>query len=115
MLAVCLSVLGEQSDKDLFLEFFSRYEKKLYHVALSILQDPTLAEDAVQEAFLRVARHFKTFKKIFEKKLSGNRTLGRYHSEERFHRHSAQAGQGGRLSGGMGPALPGGGGGGNGL
>ena len=67
MLAICLSMLDEQSDKELFTTFFTKYETRLYHVALHILRDPALAEDAAQEAFLRVAKHFAAFKKIFEK------------------------------------------------
>ena len=67
MLMVCLSMLDSWDKKTLFLEFFARYEIKLYQVALNILGDPALAEDATQETFLRVARNFSTFQKIFEK------------------------------------------------
>ena len=34
------------------------YRQRLYYVAVQILHDPMLAEDAVQDAFLRVRDHF---------------------------------------------------------
>ena len=36
---------------------YSRYEQKMYRVAYSILHDESLAEDAVQDAFLKLIRH----------------------------------------------------------
>ena len=42
-------------------ECYSLYEQKMYRVALSILRNPTAAEDAVQDAFLKLMRSKKTF------------------------------------------------------
>ena len=35
---------------------YKLYEQKMYQVALSILRDPGLAEDAVQEAFMKLMK-----------------------------------------------------------
>ena len=42
---------------------YELYEQKMFRVALSVLQDETLAEDAVQEAFLQLIRHKVHFAK----------------------------------------------------
>lgn len=39
------------SDVDKIIETFNLYEKKMYHIAYSILNDTYLAEDAVMDAF----------------------------------------------------------------
>lgn len=67
MLEICLLLIDGENEKALFREFYGRYEKKLYAVALNILHSPSLAEEAESEAFLRVARHFETFLKIYRK------------------------------------------------
>ena len=67
MLAIYLSLIDGGDNKALFTEFHRRYEKKLYAVALHILHSPALAEEAVSEAFLRVANHFEKFLEIFQK------------------------------------------------
>lgn len=36
---------------------YQLYEQKMYQIAYSILRDPQLAEDAVQDAFLKLMRH----------------------------------------------------------
>ena len=36
---------------------YELYEKKMYHVAYSVLHDEGLAEDAVQEAFIKLMKH----------------------------------------------------------
>ena len=36
---------------------YELYEQKMFRVALSVLHDETLAEDAVQEAFLQLIKH----------------------------------------------------------
>jgi len=36
---------------------YELYEQKMFRVALAILRDETLAEDAVQDAFLKLIRH----------------------------------------------------------
>ena len=41
---------------------YELYEQKMYRVALSVLHDETLAEDAVQDAFLQLIRHKVFFK-----------------------------------------------------
>src|ERR1700689_3964549 len=41
-----------------------QYAATLYRVAFSVLRNPTDAEDAVQEAFLRVLRHRDTLDEI---------------------------------------------------
>ena len=40
---------------------YDRYGKRAYAVALRVLRDPTLAEDAVQDAFLAVWRRAATY------------------------------------------------------
>ena len=42
---------------------YELYEQKMFRVALSVLHDETLAEDAVQEAFLQLIRHKVYFAK----------------------------------------------------
>ena len=42
---------------------YELYEQKMFRVALAILRDETLAEDAVQDAFLQLIRHKVYFKK----------------------------------------------------
>jgi RNA polymerase sigma-70 factor (ECF subfamily) len=42
---------------------YGLYEQKMFRVALSVLHDETLAEDAVQEAFLQLIRHKVYFAK----------------------------------------------------
>ena len=42
---------------------YGLYEQKMFRVALSVLHDETLAEDAVQEAFLQRIRHKVSFAK----------------------------------------------------
>ena len=41
---------------------YELYEQKMFRVALSVLHDETLAEDAVQDAFLQLIRHEVFFK-----------------------------------------------------
>ena len=67
MLMFYLSLLEGDDNKALFTAFYTRYRARLYAVALNILKDPALAEDAVHEAFLRVINHFEEFKIIFQK------------------------------------------------
>lgn len=66
MLAVCLSLLEDESDRVLMARIYEKYERRLYAVALGILHSPSLAEDAVGDAFVSMARHFPQTKKFFQ-------------------------------------------------
>ena len=50
---------GEQSA---FRELVTRYEAKVYHLALKMLRDEQDAEDVLQETFINVYRHLDTFR-----------------------------------------------------
>ena len=67
MLSLCLALIQDDWEKELFTEFYHRYERKLYAVALRILRNPTLAEEAVSETFFSVAKNFQKFLEIYEK------------------------------------------------
>lgn len=67
MLAVYLSMIEGDRERALFVAFYEAYRAKLYYVALAIVHSPALAEEAVQEAFLRIANHFEDYLKIYQK------------------------------------------------
>ena len=50
-----------RSDETALAELYDRYGRPAYGLALRVLRDPSLAEDAVQEAFLQVWRSADRF------------------------------------------------------
>lgn len=49
-----LGAIAQQRDRAAFSELCERYRQRAYNVALRILRNPTMAEDAVQEAMLSI-------------------------------------------------------------
>jgi RNA polymerase sigma factor (sigma-70 family) len=56
-----LVALVERGEEDALAELYDRYGRTAYGLALRMLRDGSLAEDAVQEAFLTVWRNASTF------------------------------------------------------
>ncbi len=56
-----LVALAARSDRTAFAELYDRYGRVAWGLALRILRDEALAEDAVQEAFLQVWRSASRF------------------------------------------------------
>lgn len=55
MLQFYLSVLQTEEERSEFERLYLEYKNQMYNVAVSYLHDPVDAEDAVHEAFLRIA------------------------------------------------------------
>jgi hypothetical protein len=51
-----------RADEDALGELYDRFGRVAYGLALRVLRDPALAEDAVQEAFLQVWRAAGSFR-----------------------------------------------------
>lgn len=66
MLSILLDLIDEQCDKDLFEELYYKYQKQMWFVANEILNDKQRAEDATQNAFIRLAKHIKIFRTLDE-------------------------------------------------
>lgn len=58
MLAVCLSLIGDEEDQISFETLYHKYEGKAYAIAYDILQNAAQAEDACADAFFSIARNF---------------------------------------------------------
>ena len=58
MLTFILSVLEIESDRDHFIKIYEKYKKLMHFVAVRVLNDNYLAEDAVHEAFIIAAKNF---------------------------------------------------------
>jgi RNA polymerase sigma factor (sigma-70 family) len=56
-----LVALAARSEESALAELYDRYGRTAYGLALRVLRDPALAEDAVQEAFLAVWRTASRF------------------------------------------------------
>lgn len=52
-----LAMLDNEDDKNKFVRLYEKYRYFLWYLANERLQDASLAEDAVQEAFLALTRH----------------------------------------------------------
>lgn len=59
MLAMYLSMLETPEDRERFTRLYEAWEKKLYAVALRISGDPSRAEDAVQQTWLRLLQRWE--------------------------------------------------------
>ena len=58
MLQLFLTLIEEATEKEKFEVMYYRYRDLMHYIAMEILHDEHLAEDAVQEAFFRIARNF---------------------------------------------------------
>ena len=56
-----------KSDDKLFISLYQKYKTPVYHYAFSILKDEGLAQDVMQETFIRVRSHeheYKSYKNV---------------------------------------------------
>ena len=51
-----------RGDQDAVAELYDRHSRRAYGLALRVTADPTLAEDAVQEAFCAIWRRAESFR-----------------------------------------------------
>lgn len=65
LLIIYLAMLDTEEDKHIFIELHDEYSQVMYKKAYSVLRDSSLAEDVVQESFIRVVENFD---KIIKKK-----------------------------------------------
>ena len=60
---------GRMAAEETLAALVSQYAGTLYRVAFSVLRNPADAEDAVQEAFLRVLRHRETLDEVRDRRV----------------------------------------------
>jgi RNA polymerase sigma-70 factor (ECF subfamily) len=68
MLFIYLSMINNPVDVDIFNEVYHKYRGKMYRVAYYELKNKEDAEDAVQEAFVKVAKNISKINEIPGKK-----------------------------------------------
>ena len=64
MLSFFLSALENEEDRRRFRDIYEQYHRRMERTALSILRDQRDAEDAIQNAFVQVVRHFEKIDQI---------------------------------------------------
>lgn len=57
MIGICLALIDEPSDREKFNAVYEHYKKIMYNAAFAILNNDGLAQEAVQESFLKIARN----------------------------------------------------------
>ena len=64
MIASLLMLIDSPEDKSRFEKMYNEYERLLFYVARKRLGDNHLAEDAVNEAFIRIIKNFDKIEEI---------------------------------------------------
>ena len=64
MVALYLSLIDKQEEKNRFEELYYRYRNLMYYIAYQVLHQDRDSEDAVQEAFFRIAKNMDKVKDI---------------------------------------------------
>lgn len=64
MLAICLALIDEPSDKEKFLTIYDKYKNMMYSKAMSVLHASSLAEDAVQESLIKIAKNISKISSV---------------------------------------------------
>ena len=63
MLMVCMAMIDNSEDKTIFKKLYDEYLNLMLYTAYNILGNQQDAEDAVSEAFLRIAKNFSKLEK----------------------------------------------------
>lgn len=66
MLPMLSTLIDDISDKAFFENLYCLYENQMFFVANRILNDTQLSEDAVQNAFIKIATNIKTLRELNE-------------------------------------------------
>lgn len=64
MISTALALLETDEQRNILSEFYQKYKNRFYAIAYSKLHGKAAAEDAVQEAFLRIVDKPENFFKI---------------------------------------------------
>lgn len=64
MLSICLSLIDEPSDKEKFLAIYESYKNMMFYKAMSVLHSSSLAEEAVQESLIKIAKNISKISSI---------------------------------------------------
>lgn len=69
MLPYSLAMLEHEADRTALKAIYDQYHKRLERIAMGVLKNQSDAEDAVQNAFVQVIRHFEKIYEIPREKL----------------------------------------------
>lgn len=64
MLGGYLALIDEPQEQESFTRLYSKYRKLMHYTAREILRNDMLAEEAVQEAFIRIAKNFSKVSEV---------------------------------------------------
>lgn len=59
MLAILLTAIESDKEKERFIEIYEKYRTYMEQTAIRILKEQSDAEDAVQNAFMQIIKHFE--------------------------------------------------------
>lgn len=71
MLTTCLAMLETEADRQKFTRLYEALEKKVYAVALRVLGNSEQAEDAAQQAWLRLIQKWELVSALSREKAGG--------------------------------------------
>lgn len=64
MLALCMSLIEEEKEKSKFELLYYKYRRLMKYIAFDILHDDMLAEESVQESFIKIANNIKKIDEV---------------------------------------------------
>lgn len=69
MVSIFLTLIDDENDKIKFSQIYDEYKKQMWYAANEILNDRFLAEDAVHDAFLGIAKNFSRIRSFEPKSI----------------------------------------------
>lgn len=91
MISTALALLKTDEQRNVLSEFYQKYKNRFYAIAYSKLHGKTAAEDAVQEAFLRIVDKPEKFFKIeHNKRVAYADVIVRNVAIDMFNKNNAQ-------------------------
>ena len=64
-----LSLLETEEQKDRFVEIYNRNRNRMYHIAFRFLGQKEETENAVHDAFMKLADHFGRYERLSEREM----------------------------------------------